>query len=52
MRDFTGSCFHCGMNFAALSSSEIRPSLSATPRASPPTIALAIDAVPCRFDAE
>ena len=47
MRAFRGSSFHCGMNLAAGSSSAIRPSVNAMASDRPPTIALAMDAVPC-----
>ena len=47
MRDLSGSFFHCGMNLAAGSSSVISPSLIATASDTPPTTALAIEAVPC-----
>src|SRR5438552_7019926 len=45
--DLRGSACHCGMNFAARSSRATRPSVMATAVATPPTIALAMEAVPC-----
>ena len=45
--DLRGSSFHCGMNFAAGSSSAIFPSCIATASDMPPTSALASEAVPC-----
>src|SRR5258708_27316665 len=47
MRDLRESPCHCGMNFAARSSRAARPSVIATAMETPPTIALAMEAVPC-----
>jgi hypothetical protein len=45
IRNFSGSFRHCGMNLAAWSSSVMSPSLIATASDTPPTTALAIEAV-------
>src|ERR1043165_7078326 len=49
IRDLIGSSRHCGMYFATLSSNANRSSVKATAVETPPTIALAIDAVPWGF---